>query len=155
MMLAKSSRLRMSFVFKCDGALFQQAWDLWALAVCTRQTLEGFCFPLPHGQSLCSRRGGELPAHISASRLPHFTAELAEETISRRPDESVWGAVSCGFGGVRKQPSIVLPLQRSGGGRKKRRGQNFGAACALYLLLVKVSCQDGFSLYFVSVKEFG
>lgn len=85
----------------------------------------GFCPPLPHGQSLCSRGGGELPAHVSASRLPHFPAELAEETISQRPDESVWGAVCCGFGGVRKQPSIVLPLQRSGGGRKERRGWNF------------------------------
>lgn len=60
----------------------------------------GFRPPLPHGQLLCSRRGGELPACIFASRLPHFTAELAEETISQKPDESVWGAVSCGFGVV-------------------------------------------------------
>lgn len=97
----------------------------------------GFCPALPHGQSLCSRRGGELPARVSAFCLPHFTAELAKEAISQTPGMSVWGAAGCGFGVVRKQPSTVLPLQGSGGGRKRRRERNFGAAEALNLLLVK------------------
>lgn len=113
----------------------------------------GFCPPPPHGQLLCSRRCGKLPACVSASRLPHFTAELAEGGISQTPGKSVWGAVGCGFGVVREQPSTVLPSQRSGGGRKRRREPSFGAA--LICFWSKLDARMAFPWCFVPTKELG
>lgn len=80
LMLTKPYRLVMGFVFNPGGALFQQC--LVSSGSLHRADIGGypavFCPPLPHGQSLFSRRGRVLSPCVSASCLPHFTAELAK-----------------------------------------------------------------------------
>lgn len=70
-MLTKSSSLGMGFVFSHDGALFQQARDFVAAGTGqVEEDAQQICALVPHGQPLCRRRGGELPACGSASHLP-------------------------------------------------------------------------------------
>lgn len=67
-------------MFNHGGVLFLQC--LVSSGILHRADLGGYppvvCPPLPCGQSLCSRRGRVLSSCVSASHLPHFTAELAK-----------------------------------------------------------------------------
>lgn len=157
--LRKSSSVEMSFVFKCDWALFFSSpvtCGLWQFVQGRSRRVPSRCLPssAPWAVTVQLERWRASCLSLCFFPTPFHSWACWRNHQSAR-GQSVWGAVGCGFGAVRKHPSIVLPPHRSGGGRKKRRERNFGAAGALNLLLVKAWYQHGFSLYFVSTKRLG